>query len=194
MMVETIFGTIAALVLAALALAILVPGKRKPDKPVQIGTANSYETVERAAMPREIADGRLVISEQTYYRRGARPFAAKTDQGFLTSSGLVVMVESKSRRRISPSDIVQVSCQALAASSDPKCPWRVANYGYIRLAPVGRRPYYQRVDLVHPTRIDLLWDRWKALRDGRIAPIARPKPHRCNNCVLRTRCPSAKLS
>lgn len=193
MMVETIFGTIVALVLAALALVVLVPSRRQVEQHDPTGTHDSYETVERAAMPAEIADGKLVISEKTFYRRGSRPFAAKTDQGFLTSSGLVVMVESKSRRRISPSDVVQVSCQALAAASDPRCTWKVANYGYIRLAPVGRRPYYQRVDLVHPTRIDLLWDRWKALRDGRIVPIARPKPYRCSSCAFRTRCASATL-
>ena len=184
-----LIGTLICIAVASALVVLLVwtaPKRRVPAPP-----ASDYEQDERARMPREIADARLVISEMTLYRRGSRPLAAKTDQGFLTRDGLLVMVETKTRRRVSPSDIVQLSCQAVAADSDRRVKWKVANWGYVRLAPAGGKPYYQRVDLVHPTRIDQLWDRWKALKEGLIVPIPRPKPYRCGTCVARTRCRAA---
>jgi len=154
--------------------------------------ATDYELTERASMPDEIARGKLVISEQVFYRNGARPFAAKTDQGFLTPNGLVVLVESKTRARMSASDLVQLSSQAVAIKHDRRGrKFKVAPWGYIRLAPVGRRPYYQRVDLLPESRIDQLWERWKALRNKKVAPIYRPDPSRCRTCLKRSTCPQA---
>lgn len=156
-------------------------------------TSHEYERDERALMPREIADGTLVISEQTFFRRGRRPFAAKTDQGFLTAAGVIVLVESKTRARLTSSDLVQLSAQAIAVAADKRVRHPVAPWGYIRLAPLGRRPFYQRIDLIDPVRIDQLWDRWDALKHRRHAPVYRADPSRCRSCVLRARCPEARL-
>lgn len=154
--------------------------------------AHDYERDERALMPSEIAAGRLVISEKTFYRRGARPFAAKTDQGFLTPAGVIVLVESKTRSRISSSDLVQISAQAIAVAADNRIRHPVAPWGYIRLAPAGGRPFYQRVELLPASRVDQLWDRWHALKHRHVVPVYRPDPSRCRTCVLRTKCPASK--
>lgn len=178
---------LAALGLLWLAVRQLWPPTKDAD------ARHDYERDERAQMPREIADGRLVISEKTFYRRGNRPFAAKTDQGFLTRTGVIVLVESKTRARITSSDLVQLSAQAIAATADARVRQPVASWGYVRLAPAGRKPYYQRVELLQPAQIDQLWDRWHALKSRRAAPVYRADPSRCRSCVLRARCPEAEL-
>lgn len=182
-------GIIAGISLIAIAAALWlmmrsaapqVP-KKKPE------TREDYETIERAVMPDEIANGALVISEETLHREGPRPFAAKTDQVFRTPLGLLVLVETKTRKRIYASDIVQLSCQAAALAQRGA----VADYGYVRLAVPGRRPNYQKVRLMPPQDIDRLWDRFQALRLRNAAPIARPAPHRCSRCAFRKGCTSA---
>lgn len=158
------------------------------------GTQEEYERVERASMPDELVNATLVINERTLWRRGPRPFAAKTDQVFLTEDGLLVPVETKARRRVYDSDVVQLSCQALALSHTAGIKGRPAGWGYVRLAAPGTRPRYQRVTLLPAAQIDLLWDRWDDLKRGRANAIARPAHYRCTHCQLRTRCPDAQLN
>ena len=57
------------------------------------GTQEEYERVERASMPEELVNATLVINERTLWRRGPRPFAAKTDQVFLTEDGRAIVNE-----------------------------------------------------------------------------------------------------
>lgn len=182
-----------AWILCAAALAYAWLWRRPSGTGEGAGSAQDYERTERALMPQEIAKAKLVFSEKTFYRRGDRPFAAKCDQAFLTRDGFVVPVESKTRARMTASDLVQISSAAVAMAADPRVKHKVANWGYIRLAPAGGAPYYQRVDLMHVTRIDQLWDRWHALKNRRVAPLYRPDPSRCRTCVLRAKCPSAQL-
>lgn len=168
------------------ALALLRMWLRGPA-----GSREHYEQVERAAMPREIAEGTLVLNEKTLWRRGRRPIAAKTDQVFRTPEGWLVPVETKARRRVSDSDVVQLSCQAAALAYTREVSGKPAGWGYVRLAPPGQRPRYERVTLLGEDKLDLLWDRWDALRRGQAAPIVRPAPYRCPHCQLRSRCPDA---
>lgn len=152
--------------------------------------ASAYERDERARMPDEVANGKLILSEKTVWRRGARPFPAKTDQAFLTPDGRLVLVETKARHRVSGSDVVQISAQAVAIAEDPGMPFPMATYGYIRLAPNGRHPIYCRVNLAPVEYIDRLWDRWSALKRGAATPILRPAKRRCEHCGFRNGCPA----
>lgn len=158
------------------------------------GSREDYERRERAAMPEELARGTLVVNERTLWRRGARPFAAKTDQVFLTPQGYLVPVETKTRKRVYDSDIIQLSCQAVALAHTPGLHGTPASWGYVRLSESGGAPTYKRVPLVPEDKIDLLWDRWDDLRRGREAPIVRPAHYRCTHCQVRTRCPDAVLN
>lgn len=180
---------------AVAAVAILVAGlwlcinlQRPGHK--SLSARDAYERYERARMPLEIQDAKLIISEKTIYRNGRRPFAAKTDQVFQTKAGWVIPVETKTRRTISPSDLVQISAQAAALNEMRRYKGKVASHGYIRLAPEGRAPFYQRVDLMHPNRVDLLWDRYRALRTGKVKPTVKPHARRCDKCAFRSGCPS----
>jgi len=152
-------------------------------------TLDAYENTERRAMPEEIANAALVISERTLKRGGPRPFAAKTDQVFRTELGFLVPVETKTRRRVTASDIVQISCQAVALQEIGT----PADYGYIRLSPPGRNPIYQRVKLLGTAEIDRLWERYQQLRTRKAQPTARPTPSRCSRCAFRAGCKSAVL-
>lgn len=174
---------------AGLALLKLWWGRRGAP-----GSQEEYERVERASMPAELVNAKLVINERTLWRRGQRPFAAKTDQVFLTQDGMLVPVETKARRRVYDSDVVQLSCQAIALAHTAGVKGRPADWGYVRLAAAGARPRYQRVALLPSEKIDLLWDRWDDLRQGRVPAIARPAHYRCTHCQLRTRCPDAVLN
>lgn len=175
-------------VIAALALGLAVFIVRAllwraPDP----GSAADYERTERARMPTELANGQLVVNEKTLKRGGARPLFAKMDQVFLTPSGVLVPMETKARGYVTPADIVQLSAQAaVLAYSRAEV---VARWGYVRLAPPNRRPIYRRVNLLSEVDLDVLWDRWAALKAGRATAAANPHPHRCRNCALRDRCP-----
>lgn len=182
---------IAVVVVVAILVACLwlSTSLHRPDRKTLSGR-DAYDKYERARMPLEIQDAKLIISEKTIYRNGRRPLAAKTDQVFQTKAGWVIPVETKTRRTISPSDLVQISAQAAALNEMRRYKGKVASHGYIRLAPEGRAPFYQRVDLLHPSRVDLLWDRYQALRAGKVAPTVKPHARRCEKCAFRSGCPS----
>lgn len=186
MILAGIIATISVIAIVA-AVWLMTRTAAAPRTESTPSTMGDYESVERAAMPDEIANGTLVISEQTLHREGDRPLAAKTDQVFRTPWGLLVPVETKSRKRVYASDIVQLSCQAVALKSKGT----VAGYGYIRLATPGRRPNYQKVGLMTEAEIDRLWDRYQVLRLKKAQPITRPSAQRCNRCAFRKGCPSA---
>lgn len=183
---------IAAVAAVAILVAVLWlcinfqrPGRKS------LSARDVYEKYERTRMPLEIQDAKLIISEKTIYRNGRRPFAAKTDQVFQTKAGWVIPIETKTRRTISPSDLVQISAQAAALNEMRRYKGKVASHGYIRLAPEGRAPFYQRVDLMHPSRVDLLWDRYQMLRTVKVKPTVKPHPRRCEKCAFRSGCPSS---
>lgn len=153
-----------------------------------------YEQIERSNMPDELARGRLVTSEDTYRRRGPRAFYAKVDQGFRTPDGRLVLVDTKTRMRVTTSDIVQLSAQALAVSDQVGDRWGpVADYAYIRLQLAGGPPSYRAYRLYPTSVIDHLVDRYHALRLRRSAPVLRPRPSRCSGCAFSLPCRARRL-
>lgn len=162
-------------------------GRSDGQEPVP--TQGSYELHERAAMPPEIAAGRLVASERTFWRRGRRPLFAKVDQAFHTQDGQLVLVETKSRMRLGVPDIVQLSAQAAAVRGEMgNRLGRVADYAYVRLQLLGGPAQYRAVRLYSDEQIDQLVDRYHALRFRQAYPLARPHPSRCGTCVFRNDC------
>lgn len=161
-----------------------------PARPTQ----QSYEQVERPRMPAEIATAQLVTSEKTYRRRGERPFFAKVDQGFRTTDGRLVLVETKNRMRVSLADVVQLSAQSIALHSEVgDTLGRPCHYGYIRTQLLGGPPRYRAFQLYPESVIDQLVDRYQALRLHQRAPEIRPHPSRCGGCAFRLPCRAARL-
>ena len=146
---------------------------------------------ELAAMPPEIRSGRLVLSETTLRRKGARPLFAKVDQVFETRAGLLVPVETKNRLYLTPGDLVQLSAQAAALRS--RYGSAVASYGYLRVALAGSTGRYFRYELLDDAVIDRLVDRYHVLRHREGRPIARPGPRKCGGCMFRNACLQQRL-
>lgn len=169
------------------------PRPSQMPAPPPVSSQDAYEVFERGAMPPEIAQGTLVVSERTFRRRGDRPFFAKIDQGFRTPSGYLVLVETKHRLRVTASDIVQLTCQAIALHSQVGNHFgRPAGYGYIRLQPTVGKPIYRAYRLYGVDYINALVDRYHALRMRRQYPEARPHPSRCSTCIFRPACVSVR--
>lgn len=157
-------------------------------------TLDAYERTERSQMPPEIVTGQLVTSERTFRRRGSRAFFAKVDQGFRTADGMLVLVETKNRLRVTTSDIVQLSAQAIAIKSEVGDELgRPAGYAYVRLQLMGGKPRYVRYGLYPESVIDKLVDTYHDLRMRRRHPMARPHPSRCESCVFSASCGQARV-
>lgn len=154
-----------------------------------------YESSERSSMPAELASARLVVSEQTFRRRGRRPFFAKIDQGFKTVDGRLVLVETKNHHQVTVSDLIQLSAQAIAIASEVGSKYgRIADYGFIRLQALNGPPAYHAYKLYPEHVLDQLVDRYHLLKEQRVSPLARPIQSRCARCVFRRQCQTARSS
>lgn len=165
-----------------------------PVTPAKRASQVDYEVGERSRMPAELVTAQLVTSERTFKRRGPRAFFAKVDQGFRTSDNRLVLVETKNRMRVTTSDIVQLTAQAVAIKSEVGAQLgNVADYAYVRLQLMGGRPVYRRYSLYSEEAIDRLVDTYHALRHRTRYPMARPHPSRCSSCVFRVSCQKARV-
>lgn len=155
---------------------------------------DDYEERERSRMPTELVTAQLVTSERTFFRKGPRAFYAKVDQGFRTTDNRLVLVETKNRTRVTTSDIVQLTAQAIAIQSEVGNKLgRVAGYAYVRLQLAGGKPVYRRHGLYAVETIDQLVDTYHALRERRRYPLARPHPSRCGSCAFNISCRRARV-
>jgi len=181
---------IAVLVLAALAVLVLVivlSSKRSP--------AQDYERGERRHMPSEIADGKLVLSEQTLYAHRVG-LVAKVDQVYLTPDGLLVPVENKTRKRdeVRDYDRAELSVQGMVLRQSRPGNLRrarVASYGYVAVRLDGHEPRWHRVALGADDAVLTLRDRRLALDAGKAEPNGPATGWICRTCAQAARCPLA---
>lgn len=152
-----------------------------------------YEAVERPSMPDEIAAATLLFSEAKFYAERPVPLVARVDQVFHTPHGLVVPVETKTRRahRWYPYDAIELSVQAvvLRYSRQVRLPGAIASYGYVRCVTEGSVPTYVKVPLLPESEVLAIYRRHQDLAAGRVAP--RPAHHAglCRRCPQASRCP-----
>lgn len=156
----------------------------------------SYDTLERQAMPDELAQGRLVFSEEEFWCNAPVPLSARVDQVFLTPSRMLVPVENKNRKRasVTESDVIELSVQAVVLAHDPRLRAKgctVASYGYVRCL-VGGRPTMLRTPLLNAKQVAYLYARYHGLRQGKIAAQPAPQPWKCGKCSQRLRCPTGR--
>jgi hypothetical protein len=176
----TLLVSMVILVLAVQLLRLLWPKGR------------GYER-ERREMPRELATATLVKSEGHLRMQGPRPLHGTPDQVFLTTCGMLIPIDSKTRRHrtLYTSDILQVSLYArlLAGSGFARrMSARVASHGYIRfMTPEG--VFYRRVRVLPDAAINQWYDRRHALEQGAITPGGPSHPTLCDSCGQRQRCP-----
>ncbi|MDR6775685.1 hypothetical protein [Azospirillum sp. BE72] len=122
--------------------------------------------LRRENMPAELARGRLVLSEEEVRTNLPVPLLGRPDQVFMSDAGLLVPVDTKTRRlpRVFVSDIVQLSVYGtiLNFTTDPRFAGRdVAAHGYVRM-PTLAGVAWARVALLKPAAVVELWaDHWR---------------------------------
>jgi len=179
--------TLAALAAIVLVIVLLMRARSSP--------AQAYERGERRHMPSEIADGKLVLSEQTLYAPRVG-LVAKVDQVYLTPNGLLVPVENKTRKRdeVRDYDRAELSVQGMVLRQYRPGNLRrakVANYGYVAVRLDGHEPRWHRVELAHDDVVLALRDRRLALDAGKAEPNGPASGWICRTCAQVVRCPLA---
>ncbi len=152
-----------------------------------------YEADERNRMPAELADGKLVLSEQYWRTDVPRKLGARFDQVFLTPDGRLVPVDTKRRRRtrVTPYDQIEVSVQGAVlrhGRPGPLSRYEVASYGYLRIVRESLPTVYLRFPLLGDCELEALVDRYQGIQSGEVEPRAARSPAMCRKCAYRADC------
>jgi CRISPR-associated exonuclease Cas4 len=179
-----------AIVLMAAAVACVLVGRAWRRRRARL----HYNRVERAAMPEELRDARLVLNEAYYDAPGPHPLQARLDQVFVTRADRIVLVESKTRNDPRPrrSEQVQLSAQRVVLERLRLPALRgatFASHGYVRVVGDAGTPRYRRVELLPTHVVEALQARDHALQAGATAWLA-DDPGRCRRCRTTEHCPA----
>ena len=145
---------------------------------------------ERVSRPEALRDAELVYMEKLF--RTAKPVgvAAKLDRAYRTPSGLLVLVELKTRWINQPyiSDVIQLSAQKVAVMGQTG--QAVAPYAYVMVKAPTRRalPIAYRVQLMTDEQVVALVTRRQDILAGRILPRWPLSQKTCLSCAFRSQC------
>jgi CRISPR-associated exonuclease Cas4 len=165
----------------ALALGMIVAMRRR--------RAARADRVERASRPSDLKDAELIYLEKRFDVSDPVRLSARLDRAYRMPSGLVVLVELKTRSvsRAFPSDVIQLSAQKLALERQTR--EVVAHHGYVvTQMPDGARGAH-RVQLISGEAVVALVRRREAILAGRINPRSVASVGVCRNCAYRSICP-----
>lgn len=182
----TLFWLVLGLVVLAWVWWTWRPSTHRPEG------QQAYDQGERAAMPPELAQGRLVLSETKLRVERPAPLIARVDQVYLTPTGELVPVETKTRYRheVYLGDELELSVQAVViAPQARRLGGRVAEYGYVRIVSAGRPPVYRRARLFPEADVVRLRARRLAVMAGSVAPRPAFDARVCRKCPQRPKCP-----
>ena len=148
---------------------------------------------ERRSRPAALQDAELLHVEKTFKTTRPVPIAAKVDRVYRLPSGLLVLVELKTRWNGKPSisDVIHLSAQRLALSGSTGEP--VASQGFVLIAwPGVRRSHFaHRVDLLSTDQVVTLVERRAAILSGRASPRYAVHAGDCRQCAFRLECDGA---
>jgi len=140
-----------------------------------------------AWLPEQLRGDTLAYAERVF--RTAEPplVVARVDRAYRGKYGLVTLVELKSRGevRIYASDIIELSAQRLALSSETGAP--VSTAAFVAVESHGRREALP-VSLMTAGEVQALARRREDLLAGRLVPRHASHPGLCAGCHWRTRC------
>ena len=147
---------------------------------------------ERALRPAALRDAELVYMEKLFRISTPVGLVAKLDRAYRLPSGLLVLVEFKTRWSNQPflSDVIQLSAQRMAVMGQTG--QSVASYGYVMVkAPTTRAlPTAYRVELFSDDQVVALVRRREAILANRISPLRAWSQKACRTCALRQQCDS----
>lgn len=164
---------------------------------VAIGFVGWVIAVRRAARrqrPARLRDAELVFVERQFRSSGRWPVVARVDRVYRKPSGILVLVELKTRASpvVTRSDVIQLSAQRMAIEDELRA--TIADEAYV-LVPRG----YRRTSLIPlPVRlmarqeVEDLMRRRDALLRGLVEPRWPANERICRDCGFRERCGRAR--
>lgn len=142
-----------------------------------------------ANLPRELREARLLYAEQLFAATGLLSISARVDRAYRLPSGVVVLLELKTRAIDRPylSDVIELSAQRAAVMLQTGEP--VADHAYVAVRlPGGAAPTIHPVQLMGIDEVAALAVRRKAIVSGRLAPTHAGSARICSQCAFAPRC------
>ena len=150
---------------------------------------------ERASRPVALRDAGLVYMERLFRISTPVGLVAKLDRAYRMPSGLLVLVEFKTRWSNQPclSDVIQLSAQRMAVVGQTGK--SVASYGYVMVkAPTGRAlPIAHRVQLMTDEEMVALIKKREGILAGRVMARRSHSRNACVTCVFRAQCDDPRV-
>lgn len=150
--------------------------------------AVSAVETELASRPAALRDAELIHVERLFRISAPVRLAARIDRAYRLPSGVIVLVEFKTRwtNRPSRSDVIQLSAQRLAMERHGL----LAPFGYVVInRPSRAAPYITyRVELMTGMDVVGLTHRREEILAQRIAPTHAANGGTCRTCAFRSEC------
>lgn len=155
--------------------------------------ASSAALAERTSRPKALRDATLVYMEKQFRISNPVGLVAKLDRAYRMPSGMIVLVEFKTRRLDRPllSDVIQLSGQRVALMGQTG--QAVASYAYVMIKTRSWRalPIAHRVNLMSHEQIVALVRRREGILAGRVLPRGPSSRNTCLSCAFRPQCHNA---
>jgi CRISPR-associated exonuclease Cas4 len=165
-----------------------------------LGVAWSLSKRRRAVpalvnLPRELRDARLLYAEQLFAAKGRLSISARVDRAYRMRSGVIVLLELKTREidRAYLSDVIELSAQraAIALQTGEK----VSDHAYVAVRIPGiAAPRMHRVRLMPIAQVKTLAVRREAILLERLAPGYAGSAEICRRCAFALACEKFKDS
>jgi len=145
---------------------------------------------ERASRPVALRDAELIYMERLFRVFTPVGLVAKLDRAYRMPSGLLVLVEFKTRWSNQPclSDVIQLSAQRMAVMGQTG--QAVASHAYVMVKTQAGRsmPTAHCVELMSDDQVIALIRRRDDLLAGRLLPRRPLSLRTCDTCSFRGRC------
>lgn len=139
-------------------------------------------------LPRELRRAELAYAETLFRGDGPTVLTAKVDRAYRLESGVLVLVELKTRGVNRPyrSDVIELSAQRVAIMKQTG--EAVARHGYVVVQTGEGRRTAHKVTLLDGAEVEALVDRRKAILEGSVQPLRTCAPNLCRKCVFAKKC------
>ena len=152
--------------------------------------ANNAALAERTSRPKALRDATLVYMEKLFRISKPVGLVAKLDRAYRMPSGMIVLLEFKTRSLDRPvlSDVIQLSAQRVAVAGQTG--QVVASYAYVIIKTPSLRalPIAHRVNLMNDEQIIALVRRRKGILEGSVLARGPSSPKACDACLFLADC------
>jgi len=147
---------------------------------------------ERRDRPADLRDADLICVESQFRSKSRRPIVARVDRAYRLPSGLVVLVELKTRSTaaVRASDVIQLSAQRVAVEDELHV--QVSDEAFVVFP--GRHsapPTARAVRLMSREQVEAIGARHRRLIDGLDRSRWPDSEHVCQGCGQRAACGDA---